>query len=116
MQRFVYKVCPKLNWEAAERDGTVPKSSDDRRDGFLHLSTADQLSDTLAKHFAGQPDLVLIQIRLRIVEKSVRWEPSLSGKVYPHAYEDVPVSAVEGVWPLTLDDDGRHTLPECLPT
>ena len=34
----------------------------DRRDGFIHFSTAAQVAETAAKHFAGLPDLILVAV------------------------------------------------------
>ena len=37
------------------------------RDGFIHLSTQEQLAGTLAKHFRGQDGLVLIQFETHLL-------------------------------------------------
>jgi len=114
MKRFVYKVASLAEWEAACRIGHFSGSADDRRDGYIHLSTADQLGSTLAKHFAGQTGLALIEIRIRPIGPSLRWEASRSGSVYPHLYADLPTAAAERVLLLQLDRDGRHVIPEGL--
>jgi uncharacterized protein (DUF952 family) len=114
MKRFVYKVATRADWEAACKIGRFSGSADDRRDGYIHLSTAEQLDGTLAKHFAGQSDLVLIAICLPDIEPSLRWEASGSGKVYPHLYADLPISTATRVVPLPLGTDGRHLIPEGL--
>jgi uncharacterized protein (DUF952 family) len=58
--QFVYKVAPRAAWDAACRAGIYEGSADDVRDGYIHQSDAHKLAGTLAKHFRGQDDLVLI--------------------------------------------------------
>ena len=60
-----YKICPAALWRAAERDGIFRGSAVDLRDGFIHFSTAEQVEETAAKHFAGQHDLLLLARRRR---------------------------------------------------
>ena len=57
MNEIVYKV-----FTEAKAKGSFDGSAADRRDGFIHLSSVDQLEGTLAKHFAGQKDLVLLAV------------------------------------------------------
>ncbi len=59
---FVFKVARREEWAEACRRGSYSGSRDDRRDGFVHLSAFRQLAGTLAKHFRGQKDLVLIKL------------------------------------------------------
>ena len=52
----IYKICRPDEWAAAERAGVFRGSPDDRRDGFIHFSTAAQVPGTAEKYFAGEPD------------------------------------------------------------
>lgn len=56
----VFKIAPAALWNAALAIGVFAGSEDDARDGFIHLSTAEQVPGTLAKYFRNQPDLLLI--------------------------------------------------------
>ena len=58
----VYKICPMALWREAERSGVFRGSEVDRRDEFIHFSTAAQVAEIAAKHFAGQTDLLLVRI------------------------------------------------------
>jgi uncharacterized protein (DUF952 family) len=65
-------------------------------EGFVHLSEAAQLSDTIARHFAGVVDLVV----LRLDESAlgdVRHEDLYGHGVFPHLYGPVPLDAVLAV-------------------
>ena len=60
--KFIYKVCDIALWDVAKRDGKFIGAEIDLQDGYIHFSTASQLRDTLARHFAGRNDLVLLKI------------------------------------------------------
>jgi uncharacterized protein (DUF952 family) len=62
MNEIVYKVMNRAAFTEAKAKGSFDGSAADRRDGFIHLSSADQLEGSLAKHFAGQKDLVLLAV------------------------------------------------------
>ncbi len=113
-ETWVFKVCPAPEWAAAEAAGHYTGSADDHRDGFIHLSTAAQLEGTLAKHFAGETDLVLLAVPVSAL-KALKFEPSRGGALFPHLYGALPVSAAIWHVPLAIGADGRHVLPD-LPT
>ena len=107
----IYKICSAAEWRAAERAGTYAGSAVDRRDGFIHFSTAGQAVDTAAMHFAGQRDLVLVSIDAANLGKRLKWEPSRGGALFPHLYGALELSTVLRVEPLPLDKNGRHAFP-----
>jgi uncharacterized protein (DUF952 family) len=107
----IYKVCPRAEWQAAEALGRYEGSAADRRDGFIHFSTAGQLGETVAKHFAGQPDLVLVAVPAAGIG-DLRWEPSRGGALFPHLYGSLPTGSALWVKALTLRADGGHDLPD----
>lgn len=106
----IYKVCRRSEWEAASRAGAYPGSEHDLRDGFIHLSTAGQLPGTLAKHFPGQSDLLVVAVAPDRLEP-LRWEPARGGELFPHLYGPLPPSAVLWVLDLPLGPGGHHLLP-----
>jgi uncharacterized protein (DUF952 family) len=89
---LVYKVCSAHEWVDAVAAGTYRGSNVDRRDGFIHLSTAAQLEETLRRHFAGQVDLVLVAVEPDALGAALRWEPSRGGDLFPHVYGELPVA------------------------
>lgn len=109
--RVVYKIAPRLVWEAAARDGCYRGSPDDRRDGFIHLSGGAQLAGTLARHYAGQSDLVLIAYEAASLAGALKWEPSRGGDLFPHVYGPLDPSAALWVRPIAVGADGRHAVP-----
>lgn len=110
---IVYKICPREEWLRARQFGALMPSQDDMRDGYVHLSRAGQIRGTLARHFAGRTDLVLLAVRVeRLPDDTLRWEPSRGGELFPHLYDRLSVASVEQVFDLPLDADGVHALPE----
>lgn len=108
----IYKIIDRDEWDAARACGRYTGSADDRRDGFIHFSTAAQMKVTAAKHFAGQRNLVLLALEAGRLGEALKWEPSRGGDLFPHLYGPMPASAVARVWPLPLGADGVHLFPE----
>lgn len=110
-RQSIYKISPRAAWQEARERGVYIGSADDIRDGFIHMSTAEQVAGTLARHFAGLSDLVLAAIDVALLGETVRWERSRGGAVFPHIYGPLPMSSVIAEFPLPLDADGRHVVP-----
>ena len=108
----IYKICERAAWRQAGADGLFAGSPDDERDGFIHFSTAGQLAGTLARHFAGQTDLMLVAADAGALDGALRWEKSRGGELFPHLYAPLPLSAVRWARPLLDEVDGRRLLPE----
>jgi uncharacterized protein (DUF952 family) len=83
----------------------------DLQDGFIHLSTAAQLQETIDKHFAGQSDLWLAAVDLDALAPAVKWEPSRGGQLFPHIYGTLPLDAVLAYSELHYEADGSLRLP-----
>jgi uncharacterized protein (DUF952 family) len=111
---FVYKIAPRAAWEEACRAGAYRGSADDLRDGFIHLSALHQLEGTLARHFKGKADLMLIGFETEALGPELRWETSRGGDLFPHLYAALPTSLAQLACPLTLDADGLPLVPEDL--
>jgi uncharacterized protein (DUF952 family) len=108
----IYKVCSASAWREAERQGVFRGSADDRRDGFIHFSTASQVAGTVAKHFAGQTGLFLIAIDAEALGEALKWEPSRGGELFPHLYGELDIGAVTKILDLRARSDGSHDIPE----
>ncbi len=111
----IYKICSASDWREAEAHGVYRGSSDDARDGFIHFSTAAQLSATARKHFFGRKDLLLVEVDAGALGVHLRWEPSRNDELFPHLYGGLALSAVRGVRELAARPDGSHDIPELAP-
>jgi uncharacterized protein (DUF952 family) len=110
-RRLIYHMCRQAEWAAAEAAGSYRGSSQDAADGFIHFSTAEQVHETAARHFAGAADLVLVAVEAGRLGPALKWEPSRGGALFPHLYGELPLAAVQWVRPLSLGTDGRHRFP-----
>lgn len=108
---LVYKIAPRPLWRVAEDAGRFTGAPVDHADGFIHLSTAAQLAETAARHFSGEPDLLLVAVDVGRLGPALRHEPSRGGDLFPHLYGDLPFSAVVWVKDMPLGADGRHLFP-----
>lgn len=112
MAAMIYKIVPDRVWRDAVETGSFGGSPVDVADGFIHFSTAAQVRDTAAKHFAGVSDLVIVAVSSADLGPELRWEPSRGGDLFPHLYAELPLTAVRWVKPLPLDPGGGHRFPD----
>jgi uncharacterized protein (DUF952 family) len=109
---LIYKICSHCLWREAEAAGVFAGAPVDRADGYIHFSTAAQVDETAAKHFAGQSDLLLVAVEGDALGPALRHEPSRGGALFPHLYAPLPLHAVRWVRPLPLGPNGRHVFPD----
>ena len=103
---LVYKLLDGAAWDAARAEGVFTGSPVDRRDGFIHFSSASQVQETARLHFHGQAGLVLLAVDAERLGGALKWEPSRGGALFPHLYGVLPIDAVSAATPVELDDDG----------
>ena len=118
MDDRIYTMVRAADWRRAEAAGEYRGSAEDRRDGFLHFSTASQLRASAAKHRAGEADLLLVEADATALGAALRWEPASGGRrpgLFPHLYGPLPLPAVRSVRPLPLGADGAHRFPPDIP-
>jgi uncharacterized protein (DUF952 family) len=107
----IFKILPRQLWINAIDVGTFTGSPLDLADGFIHFSTVTQVRETAVRHFAGQPDLLLVAVSTDALGDALKWEPSRGGDLFPHLYGPLPVALAEWVEPLPLGPDGTHIFP-----
>jgi uncharacterized protein (DUF952 family) len=111
----IYKICEQASWRLAEQAGAYRGSAADMRDGFIHFSTAAQLAGTMAKHFSGQRELLLVAVDADALGAALQWEPSRGGELFPHLYAALPLTAVRWTRPVPDEVAGQRALPELAP-
>jgi uncharacterized protein (DUF952 family) len=105
----LYHICDRASWSAAQTAGAIQPTAGE---GFVHLSAAHQVAETLARHFTDAADLVLLEIDSDRLPCAPAWTHVPGrGEALPHLYADLPVAAVADVHDLPLDGDGRHVVP-----
>ncbi|WP_260583283.1 DUF952 domain-containing protein [Sphingopyxis sp. PET50] len=89
-----FKVLTAQQWSDFERERVFRGAPVDIEDGYIHLSTAEQLEETIAKYFAGEAGLMIAEVDLTGLGDAVRWEPARGGALFPHIYAELPIHAV----------------------
>jgi len=110
MDETAYKVLNAAEF-AALQDGSFSGAPADLGDGYIHLSTASQLDETVAKHFAGQTELFIVAVDLKKLGDNIRWEISRNHALFPHLYGRLEASSVIAACPLDRKADGTVKLP-----
>lgn len=106
-----YKVLTAEQMTALETEGRFAGAPVDLADGYIHLSTAAQLGETIDRHFAGQDGLWLAAVDLDALGEAIKWEPSRGGQLFPHLYGVLTLDAVVAYSELHYEADGALRLP-----
>ena len=99
----IYKVLTPDEWESAQNSGVIITELD-KKDGFIHLSTATQLNATLSLYFSKEESVVLLQIDYAQTQDQLRFEapipPGNRTSSFPHYYGDLNTNFVSKIWHL----------------
>ncbi len=110
----IFKIYTALQWERRVSLGHLPWAPVDEADGFVHLSALGQVLGTANRHFAGQTDLLLVEIDAgALLPGSLRWDVSRGGEDFPHVYGTMPLEAAKRHWAFEAGEGG-FVLPEGL--
>ena len=112
MENLVYKILTEEQWKTASETGLIEVELD-KKDGFIHLSTASQLTGTLSFYFADDEDLILLQLDHSQVKDALIYESPLPAGdrtvEFPHLYSELSVDQVAQVWKISR---GAFSLPK----
>ena len=106
----VFKVCEKDEWKEAKNKDFFEGSKIDQSDGFIHLSTSEQLKGTLEKYFKLKSRLYLLEVNIENLE--IVWEKSRNEQLFPHLYQPLPLSSVINIYRIFLNTNGNHIIPD----
>lgn len=108
---IVYKIVEEADWRAAQRSGFYQGSADDQRDGYIHLSFAEQVEGTAARHFANRSTLLLIAFRTEDLGDALRLERSRGGALFPHLYAELATASALWEHRMIVGEDGIPRAP-----
>lgn len=112
--RLVYKIVPTILWQRALNSGYFYGSDLDIQDGFIHLSSFEQVRETAQKHFKAPNDLMIFAIKDLYLAPDLKWEVSRNNELFPHFYGRVDLKMLHFVKPLPFDLNGNHLFPDLL--
>ncbi len=108
---LIYKILRRPEWDELRSSGESAGAPVDLADGYIHLSTAAQVAETAARHFAAESDLVLVAVEADRLGAHLRWEPARNGALFPHLYRRLRMADV--VWDKSLPlGAAGHIFPE----
>ena len=110
----IYKILRAEEWAALQASGETPGAPIDVADGFIHLSTAQQVRETAARHFAEVDGLILATLDADTLGDLLTWEVSRGGALFPHLYGPLRLTDVIAHAPLPLVD-GVHVFTDNIP-
>lgn len=113
-ETLLYRLADPASLAHAAREGVFEGEALDRADGFIHLSTRDQLAETLETHFSHVERLALAVIDAGALGPMVKWEASRGGERFPHVYGQIPFSAIREIHLMRRSPDTAWQLPEDL--
>ena len=103
VENQIYKVLTLDEWERAQRIGIIVTELD-KKDGFVHLSSAIQLNATLSLYFAKEESVMLLQIDQSKIHDGLKYEAPISPgsrtSSFPHYYGDLIISSISNIWHL----------------
>ena len=97
---LLYKLVDQPLWEEARKVEFWAGSADDLRDGFIHLSTREQLVGTLREHLAGKSSVLVLGVDL--LGPDLHWEASRNGLLFPHWYAPLPRASIQLIKPIPI--------------
>jgi uncharacterized protein (DUF952 family) len=108
---LIFKIFRASEWAELQAKRETLGAPIDVTDAYIHFSTADQVAETAAKHFAGEDGLVLLALESEALGEDLKWEPSRGGALFPHLYRVLRMDDVVWQKPVPLGAEG-HVLPE----
>jgi uncharacterized protein (DUF952 family) len=97
----IFHITRRAEWEASSPDEPYRPASLES-EGFVHCSYADQVAGSAARHFAGEHDLLVLEIDpSRLDAPLVVEDTTGTGTEFPHVYGPVARSCVLAVRPIT---------------
>ena len=108
---LIYKIFRRAEWTDFRDAGQTAGAPIDLTDGYIHFSTAAQVAETAAKHFATESDLVLLALDSDRLGPDLKWQPSRGGALFPHLYRNLTRADILWDKSLPLGATG-HIFPE----
>lgn len=109
---FVFKILRLSEWSTLKITGEFLGSVDDKRDGYIHLSTGETVQATMDKYYTsavtGGESVILAKVATADLLDDLRYELARGDDYFPHYYAPLPfVSVVDHAW-IKPDDSGLY--------
>ncbi len=95
----IIKLLRAAEWADFQASGVFAGSTDDRRDGYIHISPPAEVATTAAKWFADEAGLMALTLDAETLGADLRWEPARGGVLFPHLYRALQLDEVVAAVP-----------------
>lgn len=109
---IIFHMAKQKAWEEAQRGGSYDHPSLDS-EGFIHLSTKEQLIPIANSFYRGTKDFVLLVIESSRLKSELIYEKAegQGDQLFPHLYGPLNVDAVVKALAFRPDSDGFFSFP-----
>jgi len=111
---LIFHITTSLTWERAQKQGDYRADSLDT-EGFIHLSTAQQIVPVANRFYTGLAGLVLLVVDSQKLSAELRYEPPVPAEdtdaLFPHLYGPLNLDAVVDVVQFLPGTDGNFVMP-----
>ena len=90
---FVYRVFRKKELKEFRIKNLFRGNELDIDSGFIHLSTNQQIKETIKKYFKKE-NVYIVKFKVSDLEDSLRWEKSRNDEIFPHYYGTLKSSLI----------------------
>ncbi|MEL6113185.1 MAG: DUF952 domain-containing protein [Pseudomonadota bacterium] len=108
----VVKLIPADQWPALCASTMLAYSALDQADGFMHLSTPDQMLDTANRHYTDYSHVAGLLIPTQHLPGTLKWEPAAkrNNALFPHLYGPCRTAWIEKAIVLARGSDARFAV------
>jgi uncharacterized protein (DUF952 family) len=90
---MLFHITSRADWDR-QADKPTYEADSLQTEGFIHLSTAEQVPGVLERYYANVPDLLLLHIDPNMLTEDLRFEPATNNEHFPHLYGPLNRDAV----------------------
>ena len=94
----LYHIVSAADWAKQENQSDY-KADSLPAEGFIHLSTQEQVAGVVERYYQHIPDLLLLHIDAEKLSHPLKYEPATSNELFPHLYGPLNKDALLTVEP-----------------
>lgn len=108
----LYHIVSLKDWESNVDKGKYTPSSV-FKEGFIHLSTKQQIVPIANSHFKGKSNLLLLRLSIPKSDPLLKWDevPSENLGLFAHYYGGLPLKLIAEVHDFTAKPNGEFEMP-----
>ena len=103
---LIYHLISPADWKKALDKGVYAPASL-QAEGFIHFSTRGQLLPTAKRFYQAEKELVVLEVSVKQVQESLKWEAAENEELFPHVYARLPIEKVSDTRMLWKDGRGE---------